>query len=260
MSALSFRQVHKSFAGQDGVSTNSVLGGIDLEVPRGGRVAVIGPSGCGKTTLLNLAAGFVVPDHGEIAQAPDTRLAYVFQEPRLLPWASVEDNLAIVLSPDATNAGRIADMLAAVGLSPAAKSFASTLSLGMARRASLARAFLIEPDFLLLDEPFVSLDVPNASRLRRLLLELLTARAAAMLFVTHDLREAIMVADRLVFMSPSPSRISLDLPVPLDADERLDETCVEAFRQKLVDRHELDMLSLDVRRPLAVSPDATGGV
>ena len=212
-----------------------MLAPLRLAVEPGQRLAIIGPSGCGKTTLLNIVAGLEHHYDGRLELAAGTRLAYVFQEPRLLPWRTVEANLRLVLpeAPDPT--ARIAGALAEVGLEATRQVYASRLSLGMARRAALARAFVVEPGLLLLDEPFVSLDEPTAHRLRLLLLQLLERHSTTALFVTHSLQEAIMIADRLMFLSASPARVLSLHDVPLGPAERRQPALVEAFRNHLLD-------------------------
>jgi NitT/TauT family transport system ATP-binding protein len=211
-----------------------VLDNVRLAVATGERVALIGPSGCGKTTLLNIVAGLERTFAGRLELPAATRLAYVFQEPRLLPWRTVEDNLRLVLPETPDPAPPIGAALAEVGLGAARQVYASRLSLGMARRAALARAFVVEPSLLLLDEPFVSLDEPTAHRLRLLLLDLLERHGATAVFVTHSLTEAIMVADRLLFMSASPGHVLTTCPVPLRREERRQPRMVDAFRVRLL--------------------------
>jgi ABC-type nitrate/sulfonate/bicarbonate transport system ATPase subunit len=244
MAALSLELREHRFPAVGAAPAKVTLANVRLVVRPGERVAVVGPSGCGKTTLLNIIAGLVPGFDGRLELRPGTRLAYVFQEPRLLPWRTVFDNLALVLheAPDA--ARRIAAVLGEVGLAGAERVYASRLSLGMARRAALARAFVVEPSLLLLDEPFVSLDEPTAQRLRLLLLDLLERHRTTALFVTHALGEAIMVADRLLFLSPSPARVVSVREVPLRAAERRQPLAVEAFRARLLaeDRQLAELL------------------
>ena len=232
---LTLRHLSKTYA--DGTRA---LAGVDLAIRPSEIVALIGGSGCGKTTLLRLVAGLDRASEGEIEldgdriAEPHPAVGVVFQEPRLLPWRTLEENLALVLPEDPGTGARIARALAEVGLEGHAAVYASRLSLGMARRAALARAFAVEPSLLLLDEPFVSLDEPTAQRLRLLLLALLERHGTAALFVTHHLTEAIMLAQRLVFLEASPARIVAEREVTLADATRRDPLAVETFRQRLL--------------------------
>jgi len=229
----------KWFAAVGDAPAKHALGEIAFSVAPGDVLAVIGPSGCGKTTLLNLIAGLDRSFSGHIDLAPERRLAYVFQEPRLLPWRTVEENVRLVLGDDEDDQDRVRAVLAQVGLASASRLFASRLSLGMARRVALARAFVIEPGLLLLDEPFVSLDEQTAGRLRQLLRDLLAMHHIVTILVTHNLREAVMLADRLIVLSPSPGRLIGEIDVPLSEGERHDEQAIDAFRAKLLAEHQL---------------------
>jgi ABC-type nitrate/sulfonate/bicarbonate transport system ATPase subunit len=188
-----------------------VLDGLTLTLANGEVGALVGPSGCGKTTLLRIIAGLdrdyegtlVLPDHG--------RLGVVFQEPRLLPWRTVEQNVRLA-APQATDAN-LNTLFVALGLANHRNHFPGELSLGLARRVALARAFAVEPDLLLLDEPFVSLDDALAVRLREELAELVTRSPVTTLLVTHDVDEAIGLADRLFLLSTSPARVVAEVPI-----------------------------------------------
>jgi NitT/TauT family transport system ATP-binding protein len=223
----------KWFGAAGAAPARLVLRDLELDVAQGETVVLTGPSGCGKTTLLNIVAGLEKAFDGEVLLPQGTRLGYVFQEPRLLPWRTVEENLALVLPRDALAPARICRALADVGLEGAGRVYASRLSLGMARRVALARAFVVRPSLLLLDEPFASLDEPTARRLRLLLLDLLARHDTTALFVTHDLHEAIMLADRILVLSASPARIARTIRVDLDHGARRDRSAVEAFRAHL---------------------------
>ena len=240
--ALTVAVREKWFPAVGEAPAKQVLGHVAFSVAPGDVIAVIGPSGCGKTTLLNLIAGLDGGCRGRIELAPDRRLAYVFQEPRLLPWRTVEDNVRLVLAGGARDDARVRAILTEVGLASASSLFASRLSLGMARRAALARAFVIEPGLLLLDEPFVSLDEQTVARLRLLLLDLLALHGTTAILVTHNLREAAMLARRLILLSASPGRLIGEVEVPLSETERHDERAVEAFRASLLAEHDLGEL------------------
>ncbi len=232
--ALRARITEKRFPAIGNAPPKLVLKDVAIDVPENGFVALFGPSGCGKTTLLNLLAGLDQDFEGEIDRRETDRIAYVFQEPRLLPWLTVEDNLKLVLDDNA-DAGALIDLwLGEMGLSDVRDVFANRLSLGMARRVALARAFVVRPRVLLMDEPFVSLDEPTAQRLQHLLLDTLQMHPAAVVFVTHSLREAITLADRILFLSKSPAGVDRSVDVPLRLEERRDEQAIETFRRALI--------------------------
>ena len=232
--ALQARIAEKRFPAVGNAPPKHVIGELMLDVPENGFVALFGPSGCGKTTILNLLAGIDTDFGGDIIRQDEDRIAYVFQEPRLLPWLTVEDNLKLVLDDETEFGPLINRWLHEMGLGDVRKVFANRLSLGMARRVALARAFIIRPKTLLMDEPFVSLDEPTAERLQQLLLDTLQVHPAAVIFVTHSLREAITLADRIVFLSKSPTVVDRVVDVQLDRDMRRDEQAIEALRQDIV--------------------------
>ncbi|MBB6307603.1 ABC transporter ATP-binding protein [Xanthobacter tagetidis] len=199
-----------------------VLDGIGLAVPTGRLVALIGPSGCGKTTLLGLAAGALQPQAGRVENR-FARTAMVFQEPRLLPWAGALDNAAFGLKAMGLARGdrraRARDILLRLGLTlrDLAKR-PGALSGGMRQRVAIARALAVEPDLLLMDEPFSALDVGLRAELQALVRAEVERAGIAVLFVTHDVAEAVRLADRIVVLSPRPARVVADLAsVPLAA-------------------------------------------
>jgi NitT/TauT family transport system ATP-binding protein len=200
-----------------------VLGEIAFGLAFGEVAALVGPSGCGKTTLLRIIAGLDNDYEGDIALPAGGRLGMVFQEPRLLPWRTVEQNIRLA-APGVTDAA-LDSLFDALGLAAHRSHFPGELSLGLARRVALARAFAVEPDLLLLDEPFVSLDDALADKLRNELVELVQRRPVTTLLVTHNIDEAIGLADRLLLLSRSPAHIVADLPIArpraaLSAQER----------------------------------------
>ncbi|WP_298357527.1 ATP-binding cassette domain-containing protein [Rhodoblastus sp.] len=181
-----------------------------LQVAEGSIVALLGPSGCGKSSLLRIVAGLDRAFSGAVTRAP-RRLGMVFQEPRLLPWRSVADNLR--LAAPKLDESALADLLAAFELEGHGGDYPGQLSLGLARRAALARAFAIEPELLLLDEPFASLDRALHHRLRLLLARWIGARKMTALIATHDLDDALLLADEIIFLDRAPARIRGRLPI-----------------------------------------------
>lgn len=203
----------KDHRAADGRPTR-ILEDLRLALPAGQAGAVVGPSGCGKSTLLRLIAGLDHEFDGHIARPDHGRLGMVFQEPRLLPWRNVTDNLRIA-APHAS-ADEITALLTEFGLAEHAQHFPGELSLGLARRVALARALAVTPDLLLLDEPLVSLDAARAKDLREKIAALIEERRITTLIVTHDLREAIELADRVFLLSPRPANViaTLDIETP----------------------------------------------
>ncbi len=187
-----------------------VLGVIEGRVCAGDRICLLGPSGVGKTTLLNAIAGLEPRLSPGVQQRAGLRIGYLFQEHRLLPWRTVRQNLALVGASPAD----IERLLAEVGLGGAADSLPDQLSLGMARRAALARCLAIKPDLLLLDEPFASLDAERAAELRDLIARLLDRHPGmAMICVTHDPRDADYLANRLWYLVGRPATLRCDEPL-----------------------------------------------
>ena len=187
--------------------TRSILHDVDFSLRQGEVCALLGPSGCGKTTLLRIVAGLDADFEGRLVLPGEHKIGMVFQEPRLLPWRSVVQNLRLV---GTSSDNDLAEIVAALRLSRHLDHFPGELSLGLARRVAIARAFAVKPDLLLLDEPFVSLDAALAARLREELLALVLKRKATTLIVTHDVEEAIAIADRILVLSAAPGRLIAD--------------------------------------------------
>lgn len=212
---------------------------LHLEIQHNEFVCLVGPSGCGKTTLLNIIAGLDNAFQGEINIGNSSlhpHIGYVFQNPRLLPWYTLRQNIELVF-PEAPPAELIDSLLAAMQLSEVQQVYPERLSLGMQRRGAIIRAFAINPDLLLMDEPFVSLDAPTARQIRNHLYSLWLERPHTVLFVSHDLREAIALADRLVFLSPSPMCITASVTVDIARNQRNDAAAIERFHQHLLKEH-----------------------
>ena len=190
--------------------TRSILHDVGFSLRRGEVCALLGPSGCGKTTLLRIVSGLDADFEGRLVLPREHKIGMVFQEPRLLPWRSVAQNLRLV---GTSSDNDLAEIVAALRLSRHLDHFPGELSLGLARRVAIARAFAVKPDLLLLDEPFVSLDAALAARLREELLALVLKRKATTLIVTHDVEEAIAIADRIMVLSAAPGRLIADRTV-----------------------------------------------
>jgi sulfonate transport system ATP-binding protein len=207
----------------------TVLDDLDLSLARSEFVVLLGPSGCGKSTLLRLLAGLDRPDGGTV-EVPTER-AIVFQADRLLPWQKVWRNVTIGLDGNGAKA-RALEVLAEVGLADRATAWPKTLSGGEAQRVALARALVTEPDLVLLDEPFSALDAITRLHMHDLVRQLHQRHGAAMLLVTHDVAEAIGLADRILVMSQG--RIGSSYTVDLSAEDRRSSQAREDLRGQLL--------------------------
>lgn len=233
-SQLEIRIEEKTHVGADGTSVPAIRD-LVLDVQPQSMTVLMGPSGCGKTTLLRIIAGLDDDFVGEVHMPPNARIGFVFQEPRLLPWRTVRQNIELVVNDDDSRAD-LDRLAAAVGIADMLPRYPRELSLGLARRAALARAFATRPDLLLLDEPFVSLDERTADHLRHLLLEVWSARPTTAILVTHNPREAILLADQLVLLAPRPTRVVEVVPIALPRGER-DAAAVEIIYADLLRRY-----------------------
>jgi sulfonate transport system ATP-binding protein len=204
-----------------------VLDDITFTVDRGEFVAILGPSGCGKSTILRLIAGLDQPTSGTVAiggrpvSVTDDRCAVVFQEPRLLPWRTVAANVALgARRSKGDREGRIRDLLAEVGLGDSGGAWPHQLSGGMAQRVALARGLAAEPDVLLLDEPFAALDALTRLKMQELLLHVRRLHDQTVVLVTHDIDEALYLADRIVILGGQPAGVvathTVNVPRPRD--------------------------------------------
>ncbi len=241
-SVLSVHINEKRFPAVGHAESRLVLNELAFDVPEGQFVCLTGPSGCGKSTTLNIIAGLDADYDGKVSLPKShedlPRIGYVFQSPRLLPWKTVLENVQLVIPQQERDSGAAEALLHDVGMWESRHYYPTRLSLGMQRRVALARAYAISPVILLMDEPFVSLDEATGQHLRGLLLKLWEQRPTTVLFVTHDLREAIMLADRLIIFSPRPARVLEDMAIPLTRHERGEPRAVEALRREIITAHE----------------------
>ncbi|MDO9105509.1 MAG: ATP-binding cassette domain-containing protein [Methylovulum sp.] len=236
MSDITIHIKNKTFPAKGHAGQKQAIANLELKLDSGEFVCLVGPSGCGKTTLLNILAGLDNDYDGDIEvkqQTKPPKIGYVFQNPRLLPWRTVRENIELVLDKTQTPV-EMDRLIAAMQLTSSQHVYPERLSLGMSRRVAIIRAFAVDPDILLMDEPFVSLDAPTARQVREQLLNLWQQRPHTVLFVTHDLREAIALADRLIFLSAAPMHVLSVISVPIARNERNNEEAIESFRQQLI--------------------------
>jgi ABC-type nitrate/sulfonate/bicarbonate transport system ATPase subunit len=203
---ISVRIEAKNHSDPNGVA-RQILRGVSFHLKKAETVALLGRSGIGKTSLLHLIAGLDTDFDGRI-DGDAGQVGFVFQSPRLLPWRTALQNLQIVAPERDTE--ELRDLLQTVGVADAASLFPGQLSLGMARRVAVARALAVRPSLLLLDEPFASLDVETAMRLRGTLKQVLIDSGIPSLFVTHDPAEAMDLADRIIVLGGAPATVQLD--------------------------------------------------
>ncbi len=230
--AVACQGIGKSYASRSGIV--EALAPVDLTIGAGEFIVLIGPSGCGKTTLLRILGGLLAPSAGTLGLKPGAdgrqNIGFVFQAANLLPWLSVEENVALPLKLKhegrAKRLTRARELCAQVGLAGFERSWPRELSGGMQQRGAIARALADDPALLLMDEPFGALDALTRTRLNQELERLWLARGATVVLVTHSISEAVMLADRIVLMSPRPGRIQavVKVPFPRPRDPALEGT------------------------------------
>jgi len=207
----------KSFNSANG-KRHEVIAGVSFALHSGEVGVVVGPSGCGKSTMLRILAGLDPDYQGQVSRPAKARLAMVFQEPRLLPWRSVEDNIRLA-SPGIADE-KLAAIFGVLELDAHRSHFPGELSLGLARRVALARAFAVDPDLLILDEPLASLDDALASKLREEIATLVASRPMITLLVTHSMEDAVRLGDRIFLLSPRPARLLHAVPIDVPRAQR----------------------------------------
>jgi len=226
---LSVNIQSKSFKAADGTELLAIKDlqfGLDQDC----LTCIVGPSGCGKTTTLRAILGIDTDYAGQISHERsgetsdelNDRVGAVFQEPRLLPWRTVEENVRLAM-PRQLRDQSLDELFGELGISDVHSFYPAELSLGLARRVALARAYALQPSLLILDEPFVSLDEPTARRLRELLMALCETRPTTTLMVTHNITEAATLADRIIVLSNRPARVLENFVVEIPREERSDE-------------------------------------
>jgi NitT/TauT family transport system ATP-binding protein len=230
MSAVEVRDLSMGFPGKAPGERIEVLQRVSLEVRRGEFVCIVGPSGCGKSTLLNLIAGFAAPTAGQVrvegepVRGPDARRIFVFQENGVFPWLTVRDNIGFGLSRKGPEerARIVAHYVEMVGLKGFEAAYPRELSGGMKQRVEIARALAANPDIVYMDEPFGALDFLTRLKMRADLVRIWQEEKKTVLFVTHDIEEAVQLADRVLVMSRRPAtvqeEVKVELPRPRDLD------------------------------------------
>ncbi|HEY2781554.1 MAG TPA: ABC transporter ATP-binding protein [Steroidobacteraceae bacterium] len=231
--------VYKSFPSDAG--SLRVVEGVSFSVNDGETVAIVGPSGCGKSTLMNMVAGFERPDRGSVAidgaarSSPSPKGILITQHGSIFPWLTVQQNLMFGLDGHARGKEILADHYAAmVGLKGFESSYPHELSGGMLKRAELARALVVKPEVLYMDEPFSALDALMNLRMRNELLRVLAEERHTVLLITHDVEEAIHLADRVMVLSPRPARIQASFDVRVPHPRKLSSAAIQELREAIL--------------------------
>jgi sulfonate transport system ATP-binding protein len=228
----------------------TALAGVDLEVARGEIVALVGTSGCGKSTLLRVISGLETPTGGSVeingrrVTGPSPEIGMVFQEPRLMPWLTVAQNVGFGLEGTVSRAAQeqqITRILGEVGLADAADALPRELSGGMAQRVAIARALVTNPEVLLLDEPFSALDAFIRLGLQDHLMRIWALHGPTMIFVTHDIEEALALGDRVVVMRGPPGRIHREFRLDAPRPRKRTSTEFQTWKQEILDQLDLTL-------------------
>ena len=247
MAAVQLRGVQKSYDGRQ-----AVIHGIDLDIRDGEFVVFVGPSGCGKSTLLELCAGLepisggAIRLDGEPVVGPNAKVVMVFQEHSLFPWLTVEDNVIFGLRmkgmgiDERWRRGR--EVLERVKLVKFAKHYPHQLSGGMRQRVAIARALVGQPEFILMDEPFAALDFQTRVLMQQFLLEIWSGFRSTILFVTHQIDEAVLLADRVVVMSAAPGRVLEEVRIDLPRPRSMTDPAFNDYRVRLTAHMEREVM------------------
>ncbi len=257
---IELENLRKIYPGRRGKPPTVALESFETRIEDGEFVTVVGPSGCGRTTLLNLVAGFEQPDAGRIAldgvevHGPGADRAVVFQQPSLYPWLTVWENIAFGLRLQGRRQAEeaaVRRIIGIMGLEGFERHAPYELSGGMQQRVAIARALIVQPKILLMDEPFGALDAQTRGEMQAFLLSLWRKVHPTVLFITHDVEEAILLGDRVLVLTPRPGRLSRELHVDLSRPRHYQMALTTRF-------NELKREVLAVLRPEAVREEADG--
>jgi ABC-type nitrate/sulfonate/bicarbonate transport system ATPase subunit len=237
---LVVRDIRKSFVTRD--ATLEVVAGVSFAITESKTVAIVGPSGCGKSTLMNIMAGFVQPDEGGVLvdgvvrRGPSSKGIVISQQGSVFPWLTVQQNLMVGLDEGSRDEkAALADHYTAlVGLTGFERSYPHELSGGMLKRVELARALVVKPEVLYMDEPFSALDALTSLRMRNELLRILERERHTVLLITHDVEEAIHLADVVLVLSPRPTTIQARFEVPLAHPRKLTSPQAQALKESIL--------------------------
>ena len=232
---IQVQNVHKEFPADGG--RLEVIRDLDFKVGDGEFVAIVGPSGCGKTTLMNIIAGFLPPDSGSInvdgtvRNGPNRKGVMITQQGSVFPWLTVRQNLLFGLPDETPDREKLAlEYAELVGLKGFENNYPHELSGGMLKRCEIARALVVKPEILYMDEPFSALDALMSLRMQNELLRILAKERHTVMLITHDVEEAIHLADRILVLSPRPARIQATFDVPLEHPRRVSSPEAQALR------------------------------
>ena len=228
MAGIELINVHKQYLVED--RAVQVLNGISLQVPSNRITVILGRSGCGKTTLLRLTGGLEKVDQGEIRYGESHRTAFVFQEPRLMPWLTVWNNIRFGLGKKEQDSRKIADIVATVGLDGFEKAYPSQLSGGMQQRTAIARALAYEPSFIMMDEPYAALDYFTREQMQKELMRVQKKQGSSILFVTHSIDEALILGHKIVVIEKGLVKAQYQVPETTGERNLLDDMFISLKR------------------------------
>ena len=237
-----FNNLNKNFLQIDGLNKDkfnnlNIIKDFNLEIKNNEVVAIIGPSGIGKSTLLNILSGNDTDFKGDVKINRDIKnkkMSFIFQSHNLLPWLTALENILLVCNNESIKKNYAREILSEVGLENFINTYPNNLSGGMKRRVSIARAFVNKPNILLMDEPFVSLEKPLANQLRKQTIDLIKKNKVTAILVTHDLKEAIMFANRIIFCNNSPMKIILEKKIKLNNEPNYDNDEVDLIYKNII--------------------------